>query len=136
MTFEEMARLHWLSFSNLRPWSAAEIAEMLASPVSFVLVEASGFLIGRVVAGEAELLTIAVDPAQHRQGIGARLVARFLAEARERRAEVAFLEVAADNLAARGLYGAAGFAETGRRWGYYHAPDGHAVDALILSCRV
>ncbi len=131
-----MARLHWASFSNLRPWSAVEIAEMLGSPLSFVLVESFGFVIGRVVAGEAEVLTIAVDPAQHRQGIGTRLVTRFLTEAQARHAEVAFLEVAADNLAGRGLYAAAGFVESGHRRGYYHAPDGRMVDALIMSRRI
>ena len=131
-----MARLHWASFGTPRPWSAAEIAEMLSSPISFVLVEPLGFLIGRVVAGEAEVLTIAVDPSLRRQGIGALLMARFLVEAKSRGAEVAFLEVAADNLAARGLYTASGFTESGRRRGYYHSPDGRAVDALVLSRRV
>ena len=136
MTFEEMARLHWLGFAPLRPWSAAEIAEMLSNPFSFVLVESAGFLIGRVVAGEAEVLTIAVEPAARRQGVGAGLMAGFLAQARVRGAEVAFLEVAADNLAARGLYAASGFVESGRRRGYYHAPGGSAVDAVIMSCRI
>lgn len=131
-----MARLHGLSFVVPRPWSEAEIAGLLASPLCFVLTRDQGFLIGRVVAGEAEVLTLAVDPAARRRGVAAGLVAGFLAEARARGAEVAFLEVAADNAAARELYAAAGFAEAGRRRGYYHGTDGRAVDALILSRRV
>lgn len=127
-----MARLHGVSFGNLRPWSAAEMAEMLASPFSFALVEPSGFLIGKVVAGEAEVLTIAVDPAARRQGVGGRLLARFLEDARARAAEVAFLEVAADNDAGLRLYHSAGFVQTGRRRGYYHLPDGAAVDAIVM----
>ena len=132
MTFEEMARLHWASFVNLRPWNAAEIAGMLSSPLCFVLNEPMGFLIGRVVAGEAEVLTVAVDPAVRRQGVGRLLMTRFLDAARTRKAEVAHLEVAADNLAALGLYHAFGFTQSGRRRGYYHLPDGTAVDAVTM----
>ena len=105
---------------------------MLSSQLSFVLVEPAGFLMGRVVAGEAEVLTIAVDPAARRQRVGAALMARFLGEAKARGAEVAFLEVAADNLAALGLYEGAGFAPSGRRRGYYHRPDGAAIDAILM----
>ncbi len=128
-----MARLHGESFVTPRPWSEAEIAAVLDSALCFVLTAPLGFLIGRAVAGEAELLTIAVDPAARRQGIAAGLVAGFLAEARARGAGVAFLEVAADNAAALALYGAAGFAESGRRRGYYVGPDGRAVDAVLMS---
>ena len=116
-----------------RPWSEAEIAAVLDSALCFVLTAPLGFLIGRAVAGEAELLTIAVDPAARRQGIAAGLVAGFLAEARARRAGVAFLEVAADNAAARGLYAAAGFTDSGVRRGYYHTAAGRAVDAVLMA---
>ena len=128
-----MARLHGLSFVVPRPWSEAEIAGLLASPLCFVLTGDQGFLMGRAVAGEAEVLTLAVAPAARRQGGGAALVAGFLAEAKARGAAVAFLEVAADNLGARGLYAAAGFGETGLRRGYYHGTDGRAVDAIVMS---
>ena len=127
-----MARLHAAAFTTPRPWSEGEIAALLTSPLVFTLTEAGGFLIGRAVAGEAELLTVAVDPAARGQGIGTRLIAGFLAEARVKNAESVFLEVAADNLAARGLYAAAGFAEAGRRRGYYRTPQGQALDALLL----
>ena len=127
-----MARLHLASFTNLRPWNAAEIAGMLESPLCFVVDEPLGFLMGRVVAGEAEVLTVAVDPAVRRQGVGTLLMARFLDAARTRKAEAAFLEVAADNLAALGLYHAFGFTQTGRRHDYYHLPDGTVVDAITM----
>ena len=44
-----------------------------------------------------------------------------------------FLEVAEDNAAARALYATAGFAEAGRRRGYYAAADGGRRDALLLA---
>lgn len=88
---------------------------------------------GRVIADEAELLTLAVAPPARRQGLGRGLLAHFLDEARRRGATRAFLEVAADNGPACALYQAGGFAEDGRRRGYYRGPDGVVVDALLLS---
>lgn len=132
MTPDELAALHARCFTTPRPWTAAEIAGLLADPLCFTLEDAQGFLMGRVVAGEAELLTLAVDPLARRQGTGRRLVQGFLAEAARRGAESAFLEVAFGNAAARALYAAQGFAEAGTRRGYYHRPDGSREDALIL----
>lgn len=132
MTAAEMARLHAASFTTPRPWSEAEFAEFLASPFCFALSEPGGFLLGRVVAGEAELLTIAVAPAGRRQGLGRKLAQGFLDRARQQGAESAFLEVAASNDAARALYAAIGFISAGKRRGYYQRPDGTTDDALIL----
>lgn len=129
----QMAALHARCFTVPRPWSAAEIAQLLADPQVYALFQPSGFLIGRCVAGEAELLTVAVAPEERRQGLGAQLVSGFVTEALERGAEVAFLEVAADNAPALALYHAQGFSATGRRRAYYRAESGQAVDALVLS---
>jgi ribosomal-protein-alanine N-acetyltransferase len=128
-----MARLHGAAFVMPRPWSQAEIAEMLASPFCFVVEDPQGFVMGQLVAGEAELLTIAVDPAAQGQGVGTRLMRAFLDELQRRGAETVFLEVAESNAPARALYSRAGFAVTGRRRAYYHAPDGTAVDALVMA---
>ena len=133
MTSAELAVLHARSFVTPRPWSEAEVASLLADPLVFLLVEGdAGFLLGRAVAGEAELLTIAVAPEARQRGLGRKLVSRFLYQARLRGADTAFLEVAEDNSAARTLYARAGFAEAGRRRGYYRTPTGQAVDALVL----
>ncbi len=136
MTAAELARLHAQAFVMPRPWSEAEIADLLTSSFCFVLEAPGGFLMGRVVAGEAELLTVAVDPAQQGQGIGSALVARFVAEARARAADTAFLEVAATNAAAQAVYRRAGFVESGRRRGYYHDANGAAVDALVMTLKI
>ena len=131
VTPAEMARLHAASFILPAPWSEGEFASTLASPFSFVLDRPAGFLLGQVVAGEAELLTICVDPAARRQGTGSTLVRAFLAEAKARGADTAFLEVAETNTAARSVYAAAGFAQTGRRKGYYRGA-GQMVDAILM----
>lgn len=129
-----LAAIHAEAFTRPRPWSVEAIIGILASPGAFLCTAPAGFLIGRALAGEAELLTLAVRPAARRQGIGRQLVAEFLRIAAGRGARAAFLEVAADNLAAIALYRAFGFAETGRRRGYYGGDATSAtVDALLLS---
>lgn len=132
MTPGDMAALHASCFTTPRPWSEAEFASLLVSPLSFALFEPAGFLLARVVAGEAELLTLAVAPDARRRGMGAALVSAFVQESARRGADSAFLEVADDNAAARALYAAAGFTPAGKRRGYYEAPDGSRQDALIL----
>jgi ribosomal-protein-alanine N-acetyltransferase len=133
MTPAQMAQLHGAAFVTPRPWSEAEIADLLVSPLCFALTDPAGFVIGRVVAGEAELLTIAVDPVAQGRGVGGRLMQRFLDELVRRGAQSVFLEVAEDNAAARALYLGAGFQATGRRRGYYHGPGGLVVDAIVMA---
>jgi [ribosomal protein S18]-alanine N-acetyltransferase len=128
-----MAVLHAECFTTPRPWSAQEFDAALADPLCFTLFESHGFLVGRAVAGEAEILTLAVDPTARRSGLGAELVKHFLAEAKTRGAASAFLEVSAQNQAAISLYMKAGFAEVGRRKSYYAQPQGAPIDALVLS---
>ncbi len=127
-----LAAIHAESFTTPRPWSAADITATLATPGAFLVTAENGFLIGRAIAGEAELLTLAVRPAARRRGTGAELVAGFFDTAQAKGAERAFLEVAADNTAAIALYLGAGFEETGRRPGYYRGSAG-AVDAVLMS---
>ncbi|MFB2531391.1 GNAT family N-acetyltransferase [Paracoccus sp. p4-l81] len=134
MNLHDLAAIHAASFTRPAPWSADQIGATLAAPGAFLLVEAQGFLIGRVIADEAELLTLAVAPPARRAGIGARLVARFLTASADKGAATAFLEVAADNPAAIALYLAAGFVDAGQRRGYYRDPaGGPATDARILT---
>lgn len=130
---EALAALHARCFTVPRPWSTAEFADLVAAPGVFLLTDGQGFALGRIVADEAELLTLAVVPETRRQGTGRALMARFDAAARAGGADHAFLEVAADNAAARALYARCGWAEAGRRPRYYATGDGRAVDALILT---
>ena len=132
MTADGMAALHRLCFFTPPPWRAAAFAGLLDSPHVFAVTQAAAFALGRSAADEAELLTLAVAPEARRQGAATALVAAFEAEALRRSATTAFLEVAADNIAAQALYRMCGYAQAGLRPRYYRAPDGGAVDALIL----
>ena len=134
MTPETLADLHRRCFRTPPPWSAADFAAFVADPLAFVLVEGdAGFILGRAVAGEAEVLTLAVAPESRRLGLGRKLVARFIYQAQVRGAVRAFLEVSAENAAAIALYDSAGFAAEGRRKGYYATPEGVRIDALVMA---
>jgi ribosomal-protein-alanine N-acetyltransferase len=124
-----LAALHAVAFPPGERWDAAAIGGLLAMPGAFGLVlPGAGFVLARVAADEAEILTLAVAPDARRQGHGGALLAAAMAQAAARGAAAMFLDVGAGNGAARALYAAAGFAEVGRRRRYY--PDG--ADALVL----
>lgn len=127
-----MAVFHAASFTTPRPWSAAEFEALLADPAVFAETAPDGVALGRAVAGEAELLTLAVAPEARRCGTGRGLLAAFERTAHRRGASACFLEVAADNRAALGLYRAAGYTEAGRRPAYFRRPDGTRCDAIVL----
>lgn len=127
-----LATLHARCFTTPRPWSAAEFASLLADTHCFLLTAPQAFLLGRVIADEAELLSLAVAPEARRQGLATRLLAGFAEASQTRGAERAFLEVAAGNLAAQALYARDGWQPGGRRKAYYRSPGGGAEDALVL----
>ena len=134
MTPEVMAALYARAFPDGRAWSVDEIVGLCQAP-GFAATADTGFALGRVVADEAELVTIAVDPGARRQGTGRALLAAFEADAKARGAARAFLEVAADNTAALALYRDAGWIETGRRKAYYARKTG-PVDAVTMAKRL
>ncbi len=129
MTPQELADLHASAFVEGRPWTAAEFANLLGSAHVRLLTRPGGFALTRTVAGESELLTIAVDPECQRQGIARALMEQWLGECGP---DIAFLEVAADNRAARALYADFRFREVGRRQSYYVRKNAPSVDALVL----
>lgn len=143
---EVLAALHRLCFPD-DPWDATTFGTLLASPVVFgvllslpvpatdgpgTVLEPAGFALARVVAGEAEILTLGVRPEARRRGLGRRLLDAALAQAARRGADQVFLEVAEDNAEARALYSRAGFTVVGRRPGYYRRRDA-TVAALVLA---
>lgn len=133
-----LARLHAEAFDH--GWSDGEMADMLTQPGVFGLaVEATlrpagpcAFVLCRAVAGEAEILTIAVTPRSRRQGLARALMTAAVAASRAHGAEVLFLEVAVDNVAAVNLYEGLGFSRAGLRRGYYRRAGEKAVDALVM----
>jgi ribosomal-protein-alanine N-acetyltransferase len=126
-----LAALHASAFPPAERWGPGAITLMLEMPGAFGLWQpGQGFVLARVAADEAEILTLAVVPEARRQGLGAALMAGAMATAVAHGAALLLLEVAEANGAARALYQALGFTEVGRRRRYY--ADGG--DALVLRC--
>ncbi|AMS38987.1 ribosomal protein S18-alanine N-acetyltransferase [Aminobacter sp. NyZ550] len=133
-----IAPLHREDF--VRPWSGEEFSQLLEQDTVFGFAvrevghgtEApAGFVLARLAAGEAEILTIAVSRAHRRHGLGWRLMDAVLRELHAQRAEALFLEVDETNAPAIALYRKFGFHEVGKRPNYYQSAQG-ATGALVM----
>jgi ribosomal-protein-alanine N-acetyltransferase len=133
-----LAQLHAGLFPDA-PWDAASFKELLAHPGALAFVaragrprEIAGFIVGRLAADEAEILTLGVAHDRQRAGIGSLLLEAFCSAAKVKGACQLHLEVAAGDRAARALYDRFGFQERGRRAGYYAHAGAPAEDAINL----
>jgi ribosomal-protein-alanine acetyltransferase len=86
-----------------------------------------GFIIGRQVGEEAEILNAAVIVTKRRKGEGGALLKAMMDEFRARQVSRVFLEVRESNEAGIAFYRKHGFSKTGRRAGYYRDPDEAAI---------
>ncbi len=116
------------------PWSEILLQEALESPLDHIWVleeevQVVGYCDFRVIAGEGELMRIAVSPAVQGRGFGRKLMEQMEADARESQAEEITLEVRASNEPAIRLYKACGFQTEAVRKRYYTHP---VEDALIM----
>src|SRR5205814_8787330 len=87
------------------------------------------FLVTVMVPPQAELETIAVSKQVRRQGIADRLLAEVLRNLKEHQITEVTLEVRESHYPAQAFYRSSGFAQTGRRSGYYSDPK---EDAILL----
>ena len=114
-------------------WSEAQILAEIFLPCAVTKVAYDGgllvgYAIFHVIADEAELLSIAVDPTRQREGIAKAIYAETLSELKSREVQTLFLEVRVRNIGAQQFYQSLGFVETYRRKRYY--ADGE--DAVIM----
>lgn len=144
------AELERLSFSA--PWSEAILRESLESRLDFLWVlepadngsgwdggqekeggrggrSLAGYCNLRVIAGEGELMRIAVHPELRGRGLSRKLMDQLEETAREKGAEALTLEVRKSNRTAVELYKSYGFREEAVRRNYYENP---VEDALIM----
>ena len=129
-----LADIHRQAFQP--SWSADEIATLIDGLGAVALAarldgRLAGFIIYRIAADEAEVLTIATVPELRGRGVAAALLERAMTVTMATQVTSVFLEVAVDNAAALGLYCSRGFRAVGERPRYYARPDGD-VAALIM----
>ncbi|MCT7374332.1 ribosomal protein S18-alanine N-acetyltransferase [Chelativorans salis] len=136
---EAIAALHAEDFT--RPWTGDEFAALIAQDTVFGFVamevgaawaKPSGFVLARLAAGEAEILTIAVSRHLRGRGLGRMLLDAVLRTLHAERAEALFLEVDENNQPAIALYRRLGFREVGRRPHYYENNAAARTDALVM----
>ncbi|MBO9445571.1 GNAT family N-acetyltransferase [Ruegeria sp. R14_0] len=132
MTPEELSKTHGAAFTQSRPWTADEFADLLANRFTHVVGNAQSFALFQVVSDEAELLTIATHPTLQRQGMARARMQEWHAQATALGATRAILDVAADNLPAIALYDLFGYRRCGLRKGYYPRENNQKIDAIVM----
>lgn len=130
-----IAAVHAVSFQ--RGWSEDEIERLLMdrSVIAHRTTygrNLTGFILSRMAAGEAEILSVAVAPARRGKGHARTLLNHHLRRLAGLGTRAVFLEVGKDNAPALSLYRRAGFREVGQRPGYYQHDKKGAVAALVL----
>lgn len=127
-----LALIHAAAFPPGARWGADAFWIQLGLPGAFGFIDVledgqggshGGFVLARVAADEAEILTLAVMPAARRQGLGRALMQTAIDTAAAHGAMAMLLEVAESNAVARALYACLGFTLVGRRPRYYGAED-------------
>jgi [ribosomal protein S18]-alanine N-acetyltransferase len=126
-----ISALHTASFQ--RGWGEDEVYRLLIEKTVVAHRAMTGntfigFILSRMAAGEAEILSIAVAPRQRGRGFARPLLDLHLRRLAGLGTRAVFLEVDERNAAARALYRRAGFYDVGRRQGYYQS----GASALVL----
>jgi [ribosomal protein S18]-alanine N-acetyltransferase len=137
---ERVTAIERISFSD--PWSFETFSAALAQRhLRFLVAEdraiaggdaepaVVGYVVALVMADEGEIADVAVAPAARHRGVARTLIERVAADLMREGVRSLYLEVRESNVAARALYGSMGFAQVGRRRGYYQQPS---EDALLL----
>ena len=119
------------------PWSRANFMDSLASGYdAWVVRDDGGALVGYFLLmyalDEAHLLDVAVEGRHHGAGLGRFLLDRIAARARSQGMASILLEVRPSNERALHVYRRCGYAEIGRRKGYYPAHEGRREDAIVM----
>lgn len=126
---QKLEALHQECFPH-KPWSANDFSDLKRSGCDVIASE-NGFIVWRVVADEAEIITIGVRPNARKTGIAAAMLGIAEGEIKKANANRIFLEVAENNIPARKLYEKYGYKSVGIRPKYY---DG--IDAIIMEKQI
>ncbi|WP_170402636.1 GNAT family N-acetyltransferase [Ruegeria arenilitoris] len=136
MTPQDLAYTHAAAFTQSRPWTDQEFADLLDNRFTYVVGNAESFALFQVIADEAELLTIATHPSHQRQGLALKTMQEWHAKAQNLGATRAFLDVASNNYPAIALYERYGYTPCGLRKGYYLRENAEKVDAVVMECNL
>lgn len=121
----ELENLHKACFPH-KPWTAQDFADLKKSGCE-IIASQNGFAVWRVVADEAEIITIGVHPDARKNGIASAMLTLIEDDVKKHGGNKIFLEVAENNTAARALYEVNGYKQIGTRPKYYDE-----IDAILM----
>ncbi len=129
-----LARMHQESFDP--SWTGEDFLQHINRSSDTVLIaqinEAPiGFIVFRLIAPECEIISLVVDQAQRKHGVGTALMNQAVRKAQSGGVRDMYLDVAIDNQAALALYEGMGFQRYGLRPRYYRRGN-DKVDAYML----
>lgn len=116
------------------PWTLKQFEDAVTAYQSTVIEmqgQVAGFCILQPVLDEANLLLMAIDPAQQGQGLGYQLLEASVAMLKNNPVQI-FLEVRESNQAAIKLYEKSGFHQIDLRKNYYPNSNGSREHAIIM----
>lgn len=116
------------------PWTLKQFEDAVTAYQSTVIEQQGqvlGFCILQPVLDEANLLLMAIDPAQQGQGLGYQLLDASVAMLKNNPVQI-FLEVRETNIAAIKLYEKSGFHQIDLRKNYYPGSNGTREHAIIM----
>jgi ribosomal-protein-alanine N-acetyltransferase len=130
----DLPRVAAIERTGPAPWKERQFEDELKQSGAFQYVvrdntaqSIKGFLCGRRVGDEAEILKLAVARKNRRQGIGGFLLTDVLHMLAQQGVGSCFLELRSSNTVALRLYEKAGFEQIGTRKKYYSSPEEDAV---------
>jgi ribosomal-protein-alanine N-acetyltransferase len=140
ITADDLAAVHNIEQQTPSPWSMSQLEGDFFTTTGLQLIcrlavkdQICGFIIGRTVADEAEILKIATDRDFRQRGAAEQLIKAFLPLLRDKDIKSCHLELRSANLPTRRLYEKFDFLVTGSRKNYYTDPDD---DAVCLSLNI
>lgn len=108
-------------FNRYEAWTVRDPAGALA-----------GYFLVMLAVDEAHLLNISVRRDLHGKGLGRLQLDKVAALAKDKGMTSVLLEVRPSNQRALAVYERYGFAQIGRRKGYYPAADNNREDAIVM----
>lgn len=128
----EVFEIERICFSD--PWPLESIKEGFGNGLdTWLILEEEGEILGycvfRIIAGEGELLRIAILPQYRGRGLSKKLMDQLVEYSRKKDVKSLSLEVRESNKKARNLYRCYGFKEEAIRKKYYQNP---CEDAIIM----
>lgn len=138
MTSGDIEGVYEIEQHTLSSWSRGQLEIEQAHPLGWHYIakdplesQILGFIFGRTVIDEAEILKLAVHENFRRQGIAGELIGSSMAQLNASGIKKCFLELRSKNIPAKNLYEKKGFITTGIRKNYYNHPIDDAIMMAI-----